>query len=491
MKTNRNLSFLIFILILFHLTALAQTQSDLYDDYKLASNKLDSLYRAFNVNLNLVNKNDLVESKLKILMQKKLLKNQNAYEAYLVQNLDSQMLGNDFELLDGYIYDWSNNYYRIVCRIRSITKKYSDFVKLTFKFYKNNILVKSDYAYIDYETYGYSGMLPYHTSVLETFIDKVDFDRNTVEISFTTSDGSGYIFWDQILKLESCQVIKSTYYNQWKGSVRNTSSYSVKFPKIIGCIFRSGKMIDFDYAYLDVTDYLLPANTLGTFDSYIDLPASYDEIKYALSYSLYSLTGSGNITSNWPSFTKLSYIDTANTTATFELFLIDHENDYIKVKMDWGDNSALVWSNNYLSGSVAKINHIYSKAGNYLIKAKSSDKTSSESSWTETVKITILPSTTSVYNNGTQVPKHFCLYQNHPNPFNTSTKLSFDLPRDCEIQLAVYNLLGEKVALLTSGNWNAGHHEIIFNALNLPSSLYFYKLETNELSDIKKMTVLK
>lgn len=77
----------------------------------------------------------------------------------------------------------------------------------------------------------------------------------------------------------------------------------------------------------------------------------------------------------------------------------------------------------------------------------------------------------------TELPKEFSLAQNYPNPFNPSTNISFNLKADSKVKLTVYNLLGESITTLINENYSAGSHSINFNAVNLNSGIYFYKLE--------------
>lgn len=80
------------------------------------------------------------------------------------------------------------------------------------------------------------------------------------------------------------------------------------------------------------------------------------------------------------------------------------------------------------------------------------------------------------------------LEQNYPNPFNPSTKITFELAKSEKVKLAVYNLLGEQVAELVNGMMSASSHTITFNAQNLASGIYFYRLEAGStvLSNSKK-----
>ena len=94
---------------------------------------------------------------------------------------------------------------------------------------------------------------------------------------------------------------------------------------------------------------------------------------------------------------------------------------------------------------------------------------------------------------GTEVPKTFVVYQNYPNPFNPGTQISFDLPEAGNVKVEVYNLLGEKIATLYDGFMPAGFGKTIkWNAVNLPSGIYFYKVSLNDkYVDVKKMVLMK
>lgn len=89
------------------------------------------------------------------------------------------------------------------------------------------------------------------------------------------------------------------------------------------------------------------------------------------------------------------------------------------------------------------------------------------------------------------IPKDFNLGQNYPNPFNPSTKINYDLPKSGNVVLKVYNELGREVSTLVNSYKSAGSYEINFNASNLSSGIYFYKLETDGLTATKKMLLVK
>ena len=89
------------------------------------------------------------------------------------------------------------------------------------------------------------------------------------------------------------------------------------------------------------------------------------------------------------------------------------------------------------------------------------------------------------------VPNVFELHQNYPNPFNPATTISFTLGKTGFTTLTVFNLLGQKVATLFSGSLSAGRHEVKFDASAVSSGMYFYRLESGNLSSVKKMMLLK
>ncbi|MCF6269353.1 MAG: YCF48-related protein [Melioribacteraceae bacterium] len=85
----------------------------------------------------------------------------------------------------------------------------------------------------------------------------------------------------------------------------------------------------------------------------------------------------------------------------------------------------------------------------------------------------------------------YILEQNYPNPFNPTTNINFSIPVTGHVKLTVYNTIGQRVATLVNGIKNAGYHNISFNAANLISGIYFYKLESGDFVQVEKMMLLK
>ena len=91
----------------------------------------------------------------------------------------------------------------------------------------------------------------------------------------------------------------------------------------------------------------------------------------------------------------------------------------------------------------------------------------------------------------TLVPETFGLDQNYPNPFNPTTVISFSLPSSAQVDLKVYNVLGQTVRTLVDQYLEAGIHEVQFDAGNLSSGMYFYKIKADDYQDTRKMMLVK
>lgn len=85
----------------------------------------------------------------------------------------------------------------------------------------------------------------------------------------------------------------------------------------------------------------------------------------------------------------------------------------------------------------------------------------------------------------------YVLDQNYPNPFNPSTKISFSIKEEGLVTLKVYDVLGKEAAVLVNENKPVGNYEVDFDALQLPSGVYIYKLQSGSFSDVKKMLLTK
>lgn len=112
--------------------------------------------------------------------------------------------------------------------------------------------------------------------------------------------------------------------------------------------------------------------------------------------------------------------------------------------------------------------------------------------WNVTFPIII----TGIQNEISSMPENFVLYDNFPNPFNPVTKIKFDVPLNInkeitKVRLSVYDILGKEVKILINTQLKAGSYSVEFNAGNIPSGIYFYKLESENFSVSKKMLLIK
>ncbi len=98
---------------------------------------------------------------------------------------------------------------------------------------------------------------------------------------------------------------------------------------------------------------------------------------------------------------------------------------------------------------------------------------------------------TSIEGDKNLLPNQYSLHQNYPNPFNPSTNIQFSLPKASDVQLSIYNTIGQKVSTLVNQKMSGGSHSITFDASGLPSGVYIYRLKTDGFSESRKMLLLK
>jgi len=97
----------------------------------------------------------------------------------------------------------------------------------------------------------------------------------------------------------------------------------------------------------------------------------------------------------------------------------------------------------------------------------------------------------NIENTGTGIPETYALTQNYPNPFNPVTKINFSIPKSGMVSLKVYDILGKEVSTLVNQNISAGTYTYEFDASRLSSGIYFYRLNVNGFSEVKKMSLIK
>lgn len=98
--------------------------------------------------------------------------------------------------------------------------------------------------------------------------------------------------------------------------------------------------------------------------------------------------------------------------------------------------------------------------------------------------------------NNSLIPKVFMLQQNYPNPFNPSTTIKYDLPLSSEVTIKIYNARGQEIKTISQGNQQEGTYSIVWDGKNnqgqqMSSGVYYYRIITEEFTDVKKMLLVK
>jgi len=299
-------------------------------------------------------------------------------------------------LVDFYMYEESADYYVVYARLKNKTSTHLEWVKLRYNLYLMGEFVGTDYTYIDYESYGNSGMSPYRYTYIDTYLEKMEFDSIAYEIDYDRETGFGDKLWDQILEINNIVILPSGPFYTWQGEIANNTNYSMTYPRIFAVVIKADRMISMNNTFLDVpTDRLEPYST-AVFDSYIDLPANYDDIRYYLSYALYSLQGSGNLKPNIPIFETTTFSGFARAETTFDVYLIDPNNDRMDVMADFGVNGQVTIDGDFRSGVSATVGYPYEQAGQYTVIVKAIDDEGLESAWSDEAVADISPSSVPV-----------------------------------------------------------------------------------------------
>ncbi len=198
---------------------------------------------------------------------------------------------------------------------------------------------------------------------------------------------------------------------------------------------------------------------------------------------------------NWGGSAPVKSINLADSSVTTVATTSYSNCDGIKMDKNnniyvstWGSSGVIKFDVNFSAPPTLVITGLSSPADIYV--NKKSDTLASPNAGNNTVTFHFLNNPTSVVNNNITV-KDFSLNQNYPNPFNPSTSISFNLVKQGFVNLSVYNINGKKVAELLNEKMNAGFQSISFNAVNLPSGVYTYKLNVDEVSLSKNMVLIK
>ena len=157
---------------------------------------------------------------------------------------------------------------------------------------------------------------------------------------------------------------------------------------------------------------------------------------------------------------------------------------------DASDGGIVSWDWNFGDGSSSDVknpSHKYTEVGTYTVTLKVTDNGGLTAESQEVVNVEIIVSTET----NIEIPSSVKLEQNYPNPFNPSTTIKFGLPEAGNVQLEVYNMLGQKIVELVNGRKNAGWHTISFDASQLASGIYIYRITSGNYVKTNKMLLIK
>ena len=385
-------------------------------------------------------------------------------------SINDYMLDENFTLTDFYMYEYSANYNVLYARITNNTDSYFENVWLYYYFFKEKQLVKLDYTYLDYDTYGENGMLPHSESLLQDFVNTVEFDSVAFRIDYSYSDSGKAAFNEEALEITN--ILFESYYGSYykiSGMVTNISQSSVVHPTVFSCFFQDSNMIFYDLALLDINNDTLQPNAFASFVDYVNPPAEYDSIRYLPHYSL-QLTGNVTIPVELAAFTAKrleSGVQLIWTTAseTNNLgFYIERSpagrNDWQRIGFVEG------------RGTTAK-EHTYTftdqsigKPGVYLYRLVQTDFDAAETV-SKVVSVAVHSPARTL--------------GNYPNPFNSSTFIEFTLPEPDNVSLAVYDITGRKVKDILNAHLSAGPHSEKWDGTDndgnaVSSGVYFLRL---------------
>ncbi|MGA2669784.1 MAG: T9SS type A sorting domain-containing protein, partial [Ignavibacteria bacterium] len=98
---------------------------------------------------------------------------------------------------------------------------------------------------------------------------------------------------------------------------------------------------------------------------------------------------------------------------------------------------------------------------------------------------------TAITRNENKIPSSYVLSQNYPNPFNPTTNITYSIPKAGNVKLTIFDVLGREVSVLVNEVKSPGTYNVDFNASNIGSGVYFYRIEAGDFSAVKKMVLVK
>lgn len=187
---------------------------------------------------------------------------------------------------------------------------------------------------------------------------------------------------------------------------------------------------------------------------------------------------------------------TRDTTAIFSFSQSAPGNTNIIKASKVGKSGAFLWSGNIItassiSSSKIRLNSVINSSGMSILSWQDK-RLDNGGVYAQNINFdgTFGPFT-GIVNININIPEKFALNQNYPNPFNPATTINFTLANSGNVKLTVFNLLGQEVKSVVNGFMEAGTYTVPFNASNLNSGVYLYKIEAGDFVQVRKMTLMK
>lgn len=286
----------------------------------------------------------------------------------------------------------------------------------------------------------------------------------------TATDANDYVSFQTIIQYTSNPVQNSKIdfaynYDQTGSTFITKYNNNTINPMLTGIKGASGSVQEFQYRFFNSAAQLI--NSGPIFGSNLALALGPDAALLPVELSSFTSQVNGNnVKLNWSTVNEQS-------NSGFEIQRTNaNENDWKKISFVNGNGTTNEAKNySYEDKNIS--------SGKYLYRLKQIDFNGNYEFHALANEIEI------------GVPKKFSLSQNYPNPFNPSTKINFELPRSSNVKLSVYDITGKLASELVNEQRAAGYYTVEFNASNLASGMYFYRIEAGDFSATKKMMLIK
>jgi len=210
----------------------------------------------------------------------------------------------------------------------------------------------------------------------------------------------------------------------------------------------------------------------GSFDDYCTI--KYVDVQTPMAPILYS---PGNNSQGWYSSLTLIWYKVSIAT-----------NYHVQLSTDPSFNTLIVNDSTLTDSTKAVTGLPYYIWYYWRVKGRNSY---GQGPWSEVWRFKTGPPIIGIQTISNEIPKEFKLIQNYPNPFNPITKIRFDLPKNVNVKLTIYDMLGREVETIVNEHLNAGSYEVTFDGTKYTSGVYYYRLNAGDFVETKKMILVK